>query len=269
MLFDLKGRRKNVIKVTYLILAILFGGGLVLFGVGSNQVQGGLVDALTGNGGGGSDTGAFEDQVATAQRATRARPKDERAWLALSRAQYNLAASGDDYDRTTGQFEEGAAPDLEKAAQAWERYVRLDPKKPDSGTATLMVQAYSVLIRFGPETSALDRFEQAARTQRIVAETRPSPIAYYQLAAIYYAIGKIAPGDRASDEALELTPKDQRNTVRAQLEDARKQGVQTKKQLKKAEAQAAEAAKEARKQGKDPFGTQPGQSPLAPQAPAP
>jgi tetratricopeptide (TPR) repeat protein len=130
-----------------------------------------------------------------------------------------------------------------------------------------MVQAYAVLIRFGPESSALDSFEKAAETQRIVAEARPSPIAYYQLSAIYYAIGKIAPGDRAADKALELTPKDQRNTVGAQLEDARKQGLQTKKQLKKAEAQAAKAAKEARKQGKDPFGTQPGQSPLGTQAP--
>jgi tetratricopeptide (TPR) repeat protein len=265
MLFDLKGRRKNVIKVTYLILAILFGGGLVLFGVGSNQVQGGLVDAILGNDS-GSDTSAFEDQVTRAERAVRIRPKDERGWLALARAEYNLAVSGDNFDRTTG-FKKGALDELEKAAQAWERYLRLDPKRPDAGTATLMVQAYAALIQFGPESSALDRFQQAAKTQRIVAEERPSPIAYYQLAAIYYAIGKIASGDRAAAQAVKLTPSDQRNTVRAQLADARKQGLTTKKQLKKAETQAAEAAKQARKEGKDPFGTQPGQSPLAPSGP--
>jgi tetratricopeptide (TPR) repeat protein len=267
MLFDLKGKRKNVVKVTYLFLAILFGGGLVLFGVGSNQVQGGLLDAITGNGGGGSSTSAFEDQVAKAQTAVRAKPKDDRAWLALTRAQYNLAIGGDDYDRTTGQFKEGAVRDLDKATNAWERYLSLDPKRPDSGTALLMVQAYSALIQLGPGTSALDRFEQAAKAQRIIAKARPSPIAWYQLASIYYAIGKIAPGDAASAKALALTPKDQRNTVRAQLDDARKEGVKTKKQLKKADAQAAEAAKQARKQGKDPFGAQPGQSPLAPTSP--
>jgi tetratricopeptide (TPR) repeat protein len=266
MLFDLKGKRKNVVKVTYLFLAILFGGGLVLFGVGSNQVQGGLLDAITGDGG-GSNTSAFEDQVTKAEQTVRVRPKDDRAWLALARAEYNLAVGGDNFDRTTGQFEEGAVNDLEKAARAWERYLRLAPKRPDAGTATLMVQAYAGLIQFGPGSSALDRFQQAAKTQRVVAKARPSPIAYYQLAAIYYAIGKIAPGDRASAQAVKLTPKDQRNTVTAQLDDARKQGVKTKKQLKKADAQAAEAAKQARQEGKDPFGTQPGQSPLAPSGP--
>ena len=34
MLFDLKGKRKRLVQVVYLGLAILFGGGLVLFGVG-------------------------------------------------------------------------------------------------------------------------------------------------------------------------------------------------------------------------------------------
>ena len=267
MLFDLKGKRKNVVKVTYLFLAILFGGGLVLFGVGSNNVQGGLLDAITGNGNGGSSTSAFEDQVSSAQRAVRARPKDDRAWLALSRAEYNLAVGGSNFDRTTGQFKQGAVDDLEKATNAWERYIKLDPKRPNSGTAQLMVQAYSNLIRFGPGSSALDRFVQAAKTQRIIATARPSPIAYYQLASIYYAIGRIAPGDRASAKAIKLTPKDQRNTVGSQLKDARKQGLTTKKQLKKADAQAAKAAKQARQAGKDPFGAQPGQTPLAPSGP--
>jgi tetratricopeptide (TPR) repeat protein len=267
MLFDLKGKRKNVVKVTYLFLAILFGGGLVLFGVGSNNVQGGLLDAITGNGSGSGSTSAFEDEVAKAQSAVRVRPKDDRAWLALARSEYNLAVGGNDYDRTTGQFKQGAVNDLEKAASAWQRYLRLDPKRPDSGTAQLMVQAYSALIQFGPGSSALDNFEQAAKAQRIIAKARPSPIAYYQLASIYYAIGKIAPGDRASSRALKLVPKDQRNTVGAQLKDARKAGLKTKKQLKKADAQAAEAAKKARKEGKDPFGAQPGQSPLAPSTP--
>ena len=60
MLFDLKGKRKRLIQVAYVILAILFGGGLVLFGVGGN-VRGGLLDAFSGSGG-----------TATAARSTTA-----------------------------------------------------------------------------------------------------------------------------------------------------------------------------------------------------
>jgi tetratricopeptide (TPR) repeat protein len=260
MLFDLKGRRKRFIQVTYLILAILFGGGLVLFGVGSD-VQGGLVDAITGNSSSGGND-AFEKDAERAERATQANPKNERAWLALARARYNFAISSDDYDREVGQFEEGAVKTLRLSTQAWERYLDLKPKKPDGGTAGLMVQAYATLIRFGSPAEALSLFEDAAAAQRVVATSRPSPIAYFQLAAIQYAIGKIDQGDAAAKKAIELTPKDQRNTVRAQLDDARKDGIKAKRQLKKADEQAAKAAREARKQGQDPFGTTPGQTPL-------
>ena len=58
MLFDLKGKRKRLVQVVYVGLAILFGGGLVLFGVGGN-VSGGLIDAFSGGGGGSANTSAF------------------------------------------------------------------------------------------------------------------------------------------------------------------------------------------------------------------
>ena len=35
MLFDIRGKRKRLIQVTYVTLAVLFGASLVLFGTGS------------------------------------------------------------------------------------------------------------------------------------------------------------------------------------------------------------------------------------------
>ena len=55
MLFDVRGGRRRVIQVIYLSLAILMGGGLVLFGIGGN-VSGGLFDAIGGSNGGGGST---------------------------------------------------------------------------------------------------------------------------------------------------------------------------------------------------------------------
>lgn len=265
MLFDLKGKRKRFVQATYLILAILFGGGLVLFGVGSD-VQGGLVDAIKGDGT-STDVSAFEDRVNTAERSTQADPKNEKAWLALSRAEYNLAVAGDDYDREVGAFKTGAVDELEKATQAWERYLALKPQKPDTGVAALMVQAYGGLVTYSAGGDPLDVFRKAARTQKVIATERPSPIANYQLALIYYAIGDIEDGDKAADKSIELTPKDQRNTVTSQLDDARKDGVKAKKEVTKSEQQAAKAAREARKSGQDPFGAQPGQTPLGTPSP--
>ena len=48
MLFDLQGPRKTFVKVIYLGLAILMAGGLVLFGIGSNNAPGGLADVFGG-----------------------------------------------------------------------------------------------------------------------------------------------------------------------------------------------------------------------------
>jgi len=48
MIFDLQGKRRRLVQATYLLLAVLMGGGLVLFGVGSGDISGGLFDAITG-----------------------------------------------------------------------------------------------------------------------------------------------------------------------------------------------------------------------------
>jgi hypothetical protein len=50
MLFDLRSRgRRRTVQAVYLTLAILMGGGLVLFGVGAGNGIGGLLNAFTGN----------------------------------------------------------------------------------------------------------------------------------------------------------------------------------------------------------------------------
>ena len=51
MLFDLRSRgRRRTVQAVYLFLAILIGGGLVLFGVGAGNGLGGLLNGLTGSG---------------------------------------------------------------------------------------------------------------------------------------------------------------------------------------------------------------------------
>src|SRR5436190_17658436 len=129
MLFDLKGKRKRFIQVTYVALAVLFAFGLVGFGIGGGT-NGGILDAITGNGGGGGSTSVFNDRVTSAERVTRLHPKEARAWRALAQARFNLARAGDGYDPSTGQFTDKAGNDLTASANAWERYLSLKPRKP-------------------------------------------------------------------------------------------------------------------------------------------
>jgi tetratricopeptide (TPR) repeat protein len=230
MLFDLKGKRKRVVQVTYLGLAILFGGSLVLFGTGSS-VSGGLIDAITGNNT-GSDTSAFQDQVDRTRKAVRANPKSEQAWLDLTRAEFNLAASPEGSDASSGQLTDKGQTAVLETINAWERYLKLKPKKPDAATAQFAAIAYGATQDYG----------KAVKTQEIAAKSRPSASSYFQLAQLAYSGGKVEQGDTAAAEAIRRTPKDLRNSVRAQVKDAKKQGAQLVKAIaeqKKASEQAS------------------------------
>ena len=116
MLFDLRGAgRRTTVKVVYLTLAVLMGGGLVLFGIGGD-VSGGLVDAITERGA-SSDSGEarYREREAEARRATQANPQDAAAWATLARARYQLATVGNAVN-DQGQITEQGRAQLRSAA---------------------------------------------------------------------------------------------------------------------------------------------------------
>jgi tetratricopeptide (TPR) repeat protein len=249
LLFDLKGRRKRLVQVVYVMLAILFGGGLVLFGVGGN-VSGGLVDAFRGGGGGGADDSAFTDVVERAQRRAARNPDDPNAWLAVVRAQFNLASSPAGSDPSTGALTDRGQQAVVEVTQAWKRYERLKPKKIDASGASFAALAFG----------ALQDYDKAVEIQEASLKTRPSPNGYFQLADFAYRADQVKRGDEAARQAVRATPSDQRNTVRSLIADLKKQGAQ----IAKAVAEAKKAQREAAKQGKDQpagqqFGPLPGQ----------
>jgi hypothetical protein len=124
MLFDLRGRgRRRTVQAIYLTLAILMGGGLVLFGIGG-EVSGGLLDGLGLSGGSSSSTSAneqLERQEKAALRRTRVNPNDQVAWVTLTRVRYQQAGQGDNFDQETGSFTTDGRRELGQAAQAWQR----------------------------------------------------------------------------------------------------------------------------------------------------
>jgi tetratricopeptide (TPR) repeat protein len=231
MLFDLKGKRKRVVQVTYVILAVLFGGSLVLFGTGSG-VSGGLIDAITGNGSSTANS-AFTDQVERTREAVQKNPKSEQAWLDLTRAEFNLAASPDGSDPNTGQLNDTGKQAVLETINAWERYIKLRPKKVDAATAQFAALAYG----------ATQDYKKAVKTQQLAVKSRPNPTGYYQLAQFAYSGGDVKTGDEAAAESIRLTPKDLRNTVRDQVKQAKKQGAQLAKAIKEQEKASKQANK--------------------------
>jgi tetratricopeptide (TPR) repeat protein len=220
MLFDLRGRgRRRTIQAIYLCLALLMGGGLVLFGIGGGT-NGGLFDAFKSNNGSSSSSTGFEKQIKAAQSRVRLNPKGEAGWLTLTRLQYQAAGTGENYDQAQGIYTAKGRVELAKAATAWKRYLALDPKKPDANVATLMARA------LGPE--GLGRLPDAVAAQEIVLESQPpNANLYAQLAVLAYAAGQVRKGDLAAGKAVSLTPKDQRADFKQQLDEAKNQALGT------------------------------------------
>jgi hypothetical protein len=219
MLFDLRGRgRRRTVQTIYLTLAVLMGGGLVLFGIGGS-VSGGLFDAvgLTGGGSGGSSANEqLVKQEKAALRRSRANPRDEAALITLTRVRYQQAGQGDNFDAEAGTFKSGGRKELAQAAQSWASYLALEPKKPDPNVATLMVQAFSPV--------GLNRPKDGVTAAELVADARPSAQTYYQLAVFAYAAKQTRKGDLAGKKAVELAPSAQRAAVKSQVDTAKAQG---------------------------------------------
>ena len=217
MLFDLRGSgRRRVVKVVYITLAFLMGGGLVLFGIGGGgALSGGLVDAITESNGGGDGTDRFVEAERKATAAVRANPQDAALWAAATRARFNLASAGDNVDPSTGEFSAAGERQLQAASAAWEEHLKLAGDKPDSRVASLMVQAYQVL----------QEPDKAATAQEVIALDRESVGAYTTLAMLAYQANQLRKGDLARDKALELTEPDMREALKGQLADMRSQAA--------------------------------------------
>src|SRR5512142_1652340 len=106
MLFDLRSRgRRRTVQAVYLGLALLMGGGLVLFGVGAGNGIGGILNAFTGNGSGSSQKQVVSQQEKQALAAVKANPNDAAAWGQLVLARWTSATTtGSNFDQNTGTF---------------------------------------------------------------------------------------------------------------------------------------------------------------------
>jgi tetratricopeptide (TPR) repeat protein len=213
MLFDLRGRgRRRFVQAIYLGLAILMGGGLVLFGVGG-ATNGGLLDAFKNDSGGQSISDTFKKRITAAETGVKTRPTDPKAWAELTRVRFQEANTGNGVDQNQGVYTNSGKEDLQAASNAWDKYLSLTDK-PDDTVASLMVQAYS---QYG-----LNEPDKAVSAMEIIVDARtPTGPLYVQLATYAYEAGQTRKAELASKKAIQLTPKDDREQIKAQLEAAR------------------------------------------------
>ena len=244
MLFDLRGSgRRTTVKVVYVTLAVLMGGGLVLFGIGGS-VSGGLIDAITQQDGStAAGNEEFQKRATAAQQKAEANPKDAAAWAEAARARYQLALSGDYFDQNAGTFTDAGKAQLQIAAANWERHVKLKPNDPNDSVARQMVQVYA---------QGLNELAKAVTAQEIVTDARPTAATFANLAVLAYQAGQTRKGDLARGKALELADKDQRETLKSDIDTAKQQALSS--QIQNATPTPTATATPKSKKKKEPSG---------------
>jgi hypothetical protein len=219
MIFDLRGRgRRRTVQAIYLSLAILMGGGLVLFGIGGNT-SGGLFDAINGNGGSGGNSSVdkvAQQRIDTYVKRTRANPSDEASWLGMAKVRFQVANTGENYNATQQAYTAKGLQQLRQADAAWTRYLALNPKKPDAATANLMVQAYG--------QAGLKQYPKAVSALELVIDSRAESAGLYaQLAVLAAGANQTRKSELSETKALALAPKAQRKQLKSEIDLAKSQ----------------------------------------------
>lgn len=220
MLFDLQGRRRRVVQVTYVGLALLMGGGLVLSGIGSDA-GGGILDAFVGGGNGSEDDvrEPLENKKDDANKRLASSPKDRAALAELVRANFQLAGleTEEVNGEVAGYTEKGQAL-LNEADAAWGRYIATNPTNIDPGLATTAVAIYDAK---GPP----EQKERYVLPARELAEGENTSNAYLTLFRVATLAGDARTAGLAERKALSLASKDERATIKEQIKSVKEQAA--------------------------------------------
>jgi hypothetical protein len=238
MVFDIRGRRKNVVKVVYAILALLMGLSLFLL-AGSGGIASIFNSDTT------SDVAAqFEDQAEKLEFKLKQDPQDPQLLLGLTRTQINAGNALAEANPETGEiaYTPESRQYLLEASESWSRYLKATDQ-PDSGGAQLAAQALFGLAQSSRNgTEAESNVRAAAQAQQIVAEARPSlgslsTLAIYRLYSFDY--------DGAAQARKEAVPfantKFERENLGNELDQISKRAHAFEKQLQEIEKEAKKA----------------------------
>jgi hypothetical protein len=212
MLFDLRGRRRRAVQATYLLLALLMGGGLVFFGIGGD-VSGGLFDAFSDRGGSTSGNEQLEERIDERESRLEANPRSEATLKALVRDYHALATS--QLPSGAVQYPDEARDELRQAANYWQRYLDVEDGQPDPSLARLAVAIY--------DPGALGEPAESAMAMRIVAEAANDFESYLGLVQRAAAAGDTRTADLAGQKAVELAPESLKKQVRQQVKALQQQ----------------------------------------------
>jgi hypothetical protein len=259
MLFDIRGRRKNVVKVVYAILALLMGLSLFLL-AGS-----GGIGSLFSSGSSASDAAQrFEDQAVTIERKLKREPDNPDLLLALTRQRINAGNTLSTINPETGvpQMTIEARQQFEQASNSWSEYLKATDEPSPNGAQLAAPMLFSLAETSSTVGEAEANVAAAAAAEKIIATARPTLNSLSTLAIYTYFTFDYAAAEKAGKEAQKFA------SSKFERENLENQLAETKKSAEEAEKRFAEFKKATKGQGKEslqsPLGGLSGESALSP-----
>jgi tetratricopeptide (TPR) repeat protein len=234
MLFDLQSpRRRAAVKVIYATLAVLLGGGLLFFGIGSDAT-GGLLDAVGLRDSENNASDIYSQEIETAQAALKRNPDNEAARLDLVSLYIQRGNQQLQVDQQTGQSTATpeASTSYNLAADQWDIYLKGNPKNPDSGLALQLANSFFLMAQ--SSTSASDAridVDNAAEAQQVAADQNPTVGNLNSLAVYLLYAGKFGEAQAVIARALAKAPAADRKDLQKQFDQVEKSAKAFEKQV--------------------------------------
>ncbi len=239
MVFDIRGRRRHVVKVVYAILALLMAGSLFLV-VGPVNIG----SLLGGSESASNPAKPLEEQAESLERRIKKEPSNTELLASLAQARIQ---AGNQYVEETEtqrlQTVESRAQ-YEKASEAWSKYLKTT-KEPRPITAAQMAETLFTLATISrsiPEAQA--NIKAATEAQEIYAKSQPTLNSLTNLS--YYKLfnGEQAAAAKISEEAEpKAETKFEREQIGNLFEEKEKLANLFASEVKKAEKEAKEGKK--------------------------
>jgi hypothetical protein len=228
MVFDIRGRRRHVVKFVYALLAILMAGSLFLVtgAVNLNSIFG------TSSSGESAAQVAEKQAVAIEQRIKKEPAKEEVLLGNLTRARITVANAMAGEISSESELEEWRTQ-MSKASEDWTKYLAA-AKEPSIGVAQVVAPAMFQFAEQSTSTDeALENIKVASEAQTLVAEKRPS-LGTWSNASIYTLFTldyKLA--EEQKEEATKLAnTKFERESFENKFEEVEKNAKEFGKQVK-------------------------------------
>jgi tetratricopeptide (TPR) repeat protein len=243
MLFDLRGKRKRVIQVIYVLLAIIMAASLLVIGL-----PGGINPfSQTQN----NDLAQISiDRAERLEQRAAEEPNNANIKAELIRAR--VAAGGslvevDEQGRTIVGDQATVQYDL--AAQAWEDYLKATDNNPDPTVAVLVANTLFSLAQGATVAQFEANIKDAAKAQQFVVDSAteayrkgegPPPTgALVTLASYQFYAQQTEAAEKNRKKALALTKEDaEREQIAVQLNQVREEGERVGRLIDRARRQA-------------------------------